>query len=146
MLCLQPIGPFAPVHLSDQAVYNRLERAAGLMEQLFVQVSGWMRQRLGGLQDRTLAPFASQVLALDESTLDAVGRWLPELLLPPYGMTTYGMTTKKRDTSVLGCPRSHPSADWQQELKGKQREHHGRFTPFSWGNVFALFSHDMIIL
>src|SRR2546425_6925064 len=79
MLCLQPIGPFAPVHLSDQAVYNRLERAAGLMEQLFVQVSGWMRQYLDGLQDRTLAPFASQVLALDESTLDAVGRWLPEL-------------------------------------------------------------------
>ncbi len=79
MLCLQPIGPFAPVHLSDQAVYNRLERAAGLMEQLFVQVSGWMRQRLDGLQDRTLAPFASQVLALEISPLDAVGRWLPEL-------------------------------------------------------------------
>jgi hypothetical protein len=34
-----------------------------------------MRQQLDGLQDRTLAPFASQVLALDESTLDAVGRW-----------------------------------------------------------------------
>ena len=79
MLCLQPIGPFAPVHLSDQAVSNRLERAAGLMEQLFVQVSGWMRQRLDGLQDRTLAPFASQVLALEISPLDAVGRWLPEL-------------------------------------------------------------------
>ena len=32
-----------------------------------------------GLEDRTLAPWANQVLALDESTLDAVGRWLPEL-------------------------------------------------------------------
>ncbi len=33
---------------------------------------------------RSLAPWACQVLALDESTLDAVGRWLPELraLLP----------------------------------------------------------------
>jgi hypothetical protein len=56
----------------------------------------------------------------------------------------YGMTTKKRDTSVLSCHPSHPRADWQQELKGKQREHTRRFTPFSWGNVFALFSHDMI--
>ena len=79
MLCLQPIGPFEPVHIGDQAVYSRLERAAGVMEQLFVQVSSLLRQRLDGLQDRTLAPFASQVLALDESTLDAVGRWLPEL-------------------------------------------------------------------
>ena len=79
LLCMEPIGPFAPVQVVDQAVYNRLERAAGLMQALFVQVSAWMRQQLDGLQDRTLAPFASQVLALDESTLDVVGRWLPEL-------------------------------------------------------------------
>ena len=79
LLCMEPIGPFLPVQVVDQAVYNRLERAAGLMRALFVQVSGWMGQHLAGLQDRSLAPFASQVLALDESTLDVVGRWLPEL-------------------------------------------------------------------
>lgn len=79
LLCMEPIGPFAPVQVSDQAIYNRLERAAGLMQALFVQVSGWMAQQLDGLQDRRLAPFASQVLALDESTLDVVSRWLPEL-------------------------------------------------------------------
>ena len=77
--CLEPMGPFAPVRVVDQAVYNRLARAAGAMRAFFEQVSGWMAEQLVGLEDRTLAPWASQVLALDESTLDAVGRWLPEL-------------------------------------------------------------------
>jgi hypothetical protein len=78
-LCLEPIGPFAPVHVVDQAVYNRLEPAAGAMRAFFEQVSGWMSEQLVGLEERSLAPWACQVLALDESTLDAVGRWLPEL-------------------------------------------------------------------
>lgn len=78
-LCLESMGPFAPVSVVDQAVYNRLARAAGAMSLFFEQVSAWMREQMGGLQDRNLAPWASQVLALDESTLDAVGRWLPEL-------------------------------------------------------------------
>jgi hypothetical protein len=78
-LCLEPIGPFAPVWVVDQAVYNRLARAAGAMRAFFEQVSGWMGEQLVGLEDRTLAPWATQVLALDESTLDVVGRWLPEL-------------------------------------------------------------------
>jgi hypothetical protein len=49
------------------------------MRAYFAQVSGWMVEQLVGLEDRRLAPWARQVLALDESTLDAVGRWLPEL-------------------------------------------------------------------
>ncbi len=77
-LCLEPTGPFAPVRVVDQAVSNRLARAAGAMRAFFEQVSGWMGEQLGGLEDRRLAPWACQVLALDESTLDAVGRWLPE--------------------------------------------------------------------
>src|SRR2546422_492703 len=83
-ICLEPIGPFAPVRVGDQAVYNRLARAAGAMRAFFEQVSGSMSEQLVGLEERSLAPWASQVLALDESTLDAVGRWLPELraLLP----------------------------------------------------------------
>src|SRR5207247_5060503 len=79
LIWLGPMGPFAPVWVVDQAVYNRLERAAGAMRAFFEQVSGWMGEQLVGLEDRTLAPWARQVLALDESTLDAVGRWLPEL-------------------------------------------------------------------
>jgi len=78
-ICLEPIGPFAPVQVVDQAIYNRLARAAGAMRAFFEQVSGWMGEQLVGLEERSLAPWASQVLALDESTLDAVGRWLPEL-------------------------------------------------------------------
>lgn len=78
-LCLEPMGPFAPVWVVDQAVYNRLERAAGAMHAFFEQVSSWMGEQVEGLQECGLAPWASQVLALDESTLDAVGRWLPEL-------------------------------------------------------------------
>jgi hypothetical protein len=79
LICLEPIGPFAPVWVVDQAVYNRLARAAGAMRAFFEQVSGWMAEQMVGLEDRSLAPWASQVLALDESTLDAVGRWLAEL-------------------------------------------------------------------
>jgi Transposase DDE domain len=78
-LCLEPMGPFAPVRVVDQAVYNRLERAAGAMRAFFEQVSSWMGEQVVGLEERSLAPWACQVLALDESTLDAVGRWLPEL-------------------------------------------------------------------
>ena len=83
-LCLEPMGPFAPIHVVDQAIYNRLERAAGAMRAFFEQMSGSMAEQLVGLEDRRLAPWACGVLALDESTLDAVGRWLPELrrLLP----------------------------------------------------------------
>lgn len=76
---LEPIGPFAPVRVSDQAVYNRLARANDLMAHFFEQVSAWMRQQLVGWEDHTLAPFATRVLALDESKLDVVGRWLPAL-------------------------------------------------------------------
>jgi hypothetical protein len=79
LICMEQIGPFAPVPVVDQAIDHRLERAAGLMETCFKQVSGWMRQQLAGWEDRQLAPFATQVLALDESTLDVVGRWVPEL-------------------------------------------------------------------
>src|SRR6266568_3548566 len=44
-LCLEPIGPFAPVRVVDQAIYNRLERAAGVMRGFFEQASLWMSER-----------------------------------------------------------------------------------------------------
>jgi hypothetical protein len=49
------------------------------MQQLFEQVSRWLQSRLEPYQDRRLAPFAHRVLALDESSLDQVGRYLPWL-------------------------------------------------------------------
>src|SRR6266487_3031476 len=78
-ICLEPIGPFAPVQVVDQAIYNRLARAAGAMRAFFEQISRWLGEQGEGWDERSLAPWACQVLALDESTLDAVGRWLPEL-------------------------------------------------------------------
>jgi len=67
------------VVVGDQAIYNRLARAAGAMKRLCEQISACMGEQLEALSDRRIAPWACQVLALDESTLDAVGRWLPEL-------------------------------------------------------------------
>ena len=79
-LCLEPMGPFAPLLVGDQAVYNRLARGgAGAMRAFFEQISRWIGEQGEGWDERSLAPWASQVLALDESTLDALARWLPEL-------------------------------------------------------------------
>jgi hypothetical protein len=49
------------------------------MQRLFEQMSQSLRSRLEPWQDRRLAPFAKAVLALDESQLDEVGRWIPQL-------------------------------------------------------------------
>jgi hypothetical protein len=49
------------------------------MHAFFEQVSQQVRRRLAPWQEKGLAPFARAVLALDESQLDEVGRWLPEL-------------------------------------------------------------------
>src|SRR5262249_45361985 len=78
-ICWESFGPFSAVRVSDQAIYNRLERAATPMRQFFEQVSCGLRTRVEPYQDRRLAPFARSVLALDESSLDQVGRWLPWL-------------------------------------------------------------------
>jgi hypothetical protein len=72
--------------VSDQAVYKRLE-AEGVapLVKLFAQISLVLRARLAPFADQTLAPFASEVLALDETTLDKVGRTLPDLRGVPKG-------------------------------------------------------------
>lgn len=79
LICTQTLGEFAPIRVCDQAIYNRLERAGEAMRSIFEQVSEWLQTRLGDWQDRSLAPWASCVYAVDESTLDKVGRWLPWL-------------------------------------------------------------------
>ena len=69
---------FAAVTVTDQAVYNRLERSAGAMQRLCAWVSQWLFDWLAPYEDHRLAPFAKEVLALDESTLDSMKRWLPQ--------------------------------------------------------------------
>lgn len=73
--------------LSDQAITKRLVQEATTdgpspLERLFVAVRDHLRTRLAPAADLTLAPFASEVFAIDESTLDPLARRLPTLKAP----------------------------------------------------------------
>lgn len=66
--------------LSDQAIYKRLAAAGtDALERLFAQISALLRARLAPFVRHDLAPWASEVFALDETTLDPVARKLPAL-------------------------------------------------------------------
>lgn len=85
--------------VSDQAVYKRLEQEGTTpLQHLFEQVRTLLAQRLASLEVAQgskgrkgsvalaqLAPFATQVLALDQTTLDRVARLLPALRAEPNG-------------------------------------------------------------
>ena len=72
--------------VTDQAVYKRLHEAGPEpFERLFTQISSVLTERLQGLVSEQLAPFAKQVVCIDESTLDAVSRRLPPLRKIPKG-------------------------------------------------------------
>ena len=71
------IGRLAAVPVCDQAIYNRLaKQGSEVMQQLCVEVTTWLWHWMTPYEDRSLAPFATQILALDESTMDAMHRWL----------------------------------------------------------------------
>ena len=88
LLCLQPTGSFAPVHLTYEAVRKRL-LAAGTqpLQQLFETVSLALGQWALSQQPSalTVAAFAVQILALDETTLDRLRRLTQELREVPDG-------------------------------------------------------------
>jgi len=72
--------------LSDQAIYRRLARGGTApLEALFAQISALLAARLAPYLATDLAPFASQVVAFDETTLDPVARRLPALRGLPAG-------------------------------------------------------------
>jgi DDE family transposase len=72
--------------LSDQAVYKRLAEAdTGPLETVFSAVSRVLADRLRPWAARDLAPFATEVVAIDETTLDQVARTLPALREVPKG-------------------------------------------------------------
>jgi hypothetical protein len=78
--------------LSDQAIYKRLESGSPTdpdwhspLERLFAQLTTLLAARLTPFQPQTLASFATDVLALDETTLDQVARSLPTLRPVPAG-------------------------------------------------------------
>ncbi len=71
--------------VSDQAVYNRLERAGdNPLKQLFEQVSAVLGERLSPY-GQSLASFASEVVTIDVTTLDKLLRHLPLLREVPDG-------------------------------------------------------------
>jgi hypothetical protein len=72
--------------LSDQAIYKRLECAgSGALQRLFAIVSQLLRVRLAPYMQAKLAAFATEVVALDESTLEKLSRTLPSLRTLPKG-------------------------------------------------------------
>ncbi len=80
------IGALAPVAVCDQAIYNRLAKhGTALMQERCAQISSWLWQGMAPYEDRQLAPFASRIYALDESTMRAIKRWLKELREVPLG-------------------------------------------------------------
>ena len=77
---------YRPLTISDQAVYHRLARdGTAPLERLFAQVTTLLTQRVVPWQRRELAPFASGVYAIDETTLDPVARRLAGDACPPSG-------------------------------------------------------------
>ena len=80
------VGSLAPVAVCDQAIYNRLARhGTELMQQMCSQISTWLWHWMAPYEDRSLAPFATRIYALDERTMRAVKRWLKELREVPLG-------------------------------------------------------------
>ena len=76
--------PLIPV--CDQAVYNRLaQEGVTTLQELFHQISGILIPQLAPYTLDKLAPFATHVYALDETTLDKVARLLPALRGLPGG-------------------------------------------------------------
>lgn len=80
----------APIEVSEQALRHRWARAGtGPLEQCFAAVSALVDARLAPWRARwggpTLAPFASDVVVVDETTLDQVARSIPALRGVPPG-------------------------------------------------------------
>lgn len=78
--------------VSDQAIYNRLDRqGSGPLPAFFARLTEllmqWLQPTLEAYAKQVgeIAPFARDVVALDESTLDAVSRRLPSLRTLPAG-------------------------------------------------------------
>jgi hypothetical protein len=75
---------FPRIPVSAEAVRKRLlERGPATLQQLFAEVTAELRDRSEG--DTSLAPFASGVYALDDTTLAQVARTLPTLREVPAG-------------------------------------------------------------
>ncbi len=85
LLSSKGLWDYPRFEISDQAVYKRLEEGgADPLKQLFEQVSAVLEARLQAYRQK-LATFASEVVAIDATTLDQVLRHLPILRQVPRG-------------------------------------------------------------
>jgi hypothetical protein len=111
--------------ISDQAVYNRLE-GEGLapLETLFTQITTVLQAQLSPPPTADLAPFATEIVALDEITLDKLTRHLPALRGLPdddpalVGGTLAGLFDIRRQLWRHVAYRT----DWRQNEKVLARE------------------------
>lgn len=79
-LTWQGLWAYPRLTITDQAVYDRLEGGGTApLEALFGQISTLLAARIAPYVATDVAPFASQVVAIDETTLDPVARTLPAL-------------------------------------------------------------------
>jgi hypothetical protein len=86
LLTVQGLWDYPHLLLSDQAIYKRLATASSEpLQRLFEWVSQLLRERLAPYFDSTLAAWASEVVALDETTLEKLTRHLPALRTLPKG-------------------------------------------------------------
>lgn len=74
------VGPFVACPISDQAIYKRIaEQGVSLMQQVCARICDWLAALMVRYEDRSLAPWATGVFALDESTQGKRGRFLAHL-------------------------------------------------------------------
>jgi hypothetical protein len=77
---LEGLWDYPLYEVTDQAVYDRLAAGdKGGLKRVFEQVRDGLKERLAPYAQKTIAPFASGVYAIDGSTLDKVTRHLPRL-------------------------------------------------------------------
>jgi Transposase DDE domain len=80
LLTAQGLWHFPAVPISDDAVTKRLETGGpAALPSLFADLTALLVDRLTPIAENDLAPFAAEVVAIDETTLDPVARKLPIL-------------------------------------------------------------------
>lgn len=86
LLSERGLWSFPRVRVTDDAVRTRLARqGTAPLEQLFAQVTHLLAARIAPYVETQLAAFATDILVLDEITLDRVARLLPPLRPVPPG-------------------------------------------------------------
>lgn len=84
LLCERGLWFFPRFSVTDQAVYNRLAKAdPSPLARLFRQINTVLADRLPKAIYPGLAPFAKDVVCIDESTLDQIKKKLPPLRAVP---------------------------------------------------------------